>query len=264
MSYPGLDPADMQEKTNPVGTQVLSAGDTPTPNSLLSKVSEDMHEAVLRDTSFDKKLNDAVQEAVSDMFALKPNWSPTKQKVNFVINCPSGQKVLAKHLNTMDLLEADLVEEIDFFTKRLFPQDMDPSGNPIDEDEEDTEASIWTVLRDIKKRKRFIELLNRLIELSIEKPSVINDGIEIATDSNGKQFLITGAEMSEADYVKVYGHPLQKLVENQTYCSAIDFTDKMVIFGELNKPLSVIQPFRQEQAVGLASMEPGQGTRVAP
>lgn len=263
MSYPGLDPVDMQEKVNPVGTQVLSTGDNPTPNSLLSKVSEDMHETVLRDESVDsEKLNKIVQEAVSDMFALKSNWMPNKPKVQFVINCPSGQTVLATHLNTMDLLEANLVEEIDFFTKRLFPQELDPSGNPVDND--DDEASIWTVLRDIKKRKRFIDLLNRLLDLSIEKPTVINDGVEIATDSNGKQFLITGSEMSEADYVKIFGRPLPKLEENQTYCSAIDFTDKMVIFGELNKPLSVIQPFRQESSVGLASMEPGESTRSAP
>lgn len=262
MSYAGLNPTEMQN-TNPVGAQGISVGGTPIPNPLLSKASENMHEAALRQNAIDPSvLNNAVQEAVSDMFALKPNWMPNKEKVLFVIQCPSGQKVLAKHLNTMDLLDANLVEEIDFFTKRLFPQEMDPSGNPIDH--EDDGGSIWSVLRDINKRKRFIQLLNRLLELSIQKPSVINDGVEVATDAEGNQFLITGREMSSDDYIKVFGHPLPALGENQTYCSAIDFADKMVIFGELNKPLSVIQPFREEPAVGLASMEPGQSTRVAP
>jgi hypothetical protein len=245
------------DTTNPVGTQELSSG-VPTPNSLLSKASEQMHESALRDESFKA----VVSEAVSDMFALKPNWKPKSERVKFVIQCPSGQKVLAKHLNTMDLLEADLVEDLDFFTKRLFPSNVDESGNVIENDE-DEDSTIWNVLRDIEKRRKFIDLLNRLIDIAIEKPNIINDGIQIATRDNGTRFLISGSEMSPEDYVRVFGHPLPELKENETYASAVDFTDKMTIFGELNKPLSVIQPFRQEPTVGLASMEPSESVRAA-
>lgn len=240
--------------TNPVGTQELSGG-VPTPNALLSKASEEMHESALRDPEFKA----AVTEAVSDMFALKPNWKPKNDRVKFIIQCPSGQTVLAKHLNTMDLLDANLIEDLDFFTKKLFPANMDDSGNPIDEG--DGSGSIWKVLGDIEKRQKFIDLLNRLLDISIEKPNVIDDGVYIATKDDGSKFIITGAEMSAEDYIKINGHPLKALGENETYASAVDFTDKMTIFGELNKPLSVIQPFRGESVIGLANVEAVESSR---
>lgn len=256
MSYPGMEPADVQT-LEPVGTQEPSAG-KPAPNPLLANVSQDMHEDALRKDNFvhinPSELKDAVQEAVTDIFALKNTWKPKSQKVRFVIDCPSGQKVLARHLTTMDLLEADLVEEIDFFTKRLFPQDLDAAGNPIEKSEDDDGSTIWKVLRDIEKRKRFLELLNRLLVTAVEKPKVINDNVEIATDSDGNKFLINGSEMDAEDYVRIYGKELPELGENETYASAVDFTDKMHIFGELNKPLGVIQPFRAESAASVASM----------
>lgn len=248
MSYPEVTLTEGQ-MTNPVGTQEPSVGSSiPTPNSLLTKASEQMHESALRDDDFKV----AVTQAVTDMFELKPNWKPKTEKVKFVINCPSGQTVLAKHLNTMDLLEADLIEDLDFFTKRLFP------SNDV-ENEED--SSLWTLLSDITKRRKFVDLLNRLLEISIVKPRVINDGVEIATRADGTQFLISGSEMSAEDNIKVFGRPLPPLGENETYSSAVDFTDKMAVFGELNKPLSVIQPFRQESLVGLASMESSESFR---
>jgi hypothetical protein len=257
MSYPGVEPGDVQT-VEPVGTQVTSSGNTvPTPNPLLANASQEMHEQALRNDSIGinpKELSSIVQQSVSDMFALRPNWTPKQEKIRFVISCPSGQKVLAKHLNTMDLLEADLIEEIDFFTKRLFPQDITDTGELID-NEDGEEANIWKVLRDIEKRRRFVDLLNKLLEASVEKPKVINDGVQIATDSKGKQFLIFGADMKPEDYKTVFGHDLPELSEGETYTSAIDFSDKMAIFAELNKPLAVIQPFREESLVGLASME---------
>ncbi len=248
MSYTDVTLAEGSQM-NPVGTQEPSAGaGIPTPNSLLAKASEQMHESALRDDEFKV----AVTEAVTNMFELKSNWKPKTEKVKFVINCPSGQTVLAKHLNTMDLLEADLIEDLDFFTKRLFPAS--------DSDKEE-DSSLWTVLSDIVKRRRFVDLLNRLLEISIVTPRVINDGIEIATRADGTKFLISGSEMSAEDNIKVFGRSLPPLSENETYASAVDFTDKMAIFGELNKPLSVIQPFRQESLVGLASMESSESFR---
>ena len=262
MSYNEANPLENQT-TNPVGTQEFSGGvaTAPTPNPLIAKASEDMHEAALRDENFKAAISQAVSESVTDMFALKPNWKPKHERIRFVIHCPSGQTVLARHLNTMDLLEANLIEELDFFTKKLFPSNIDPSGNPV-EDEDEEEKTIWNVLRDIDKRRRFIDLLNRLIDISVEKPRVINDNIQVATRSDGTHFLITGAEMSPEDYIRVFGKPLPQLKENETYASAVDFTDKMTIFGELNKPLSVIQPFRDESLVSMASMEPSESFRT--
>lgn len=244
MSYIDVTPTEGQA-TNPVGTQEPSVGSIPTPNSLLAGASEQMHESALRDENF----KSTVTQAVTDMFALKPTWKPNAERVRFVINCPSGQTVLAKHLNTLDLLEAGLIEDLDFFTKRLFPMN----------DEEGEEDSLWKVLGDIEKRKRFIDVLNRLLAIAIERPKIIDDGIEIATrGQDGSQFLITGSELTFEDNVRVFGRELKPLGENETYASAVDFTDKMAIFGELNKPLSVIKPFRQESLVSLASMESGQ------
>lgn len=261
MSYNEANPLE-SHTMNPVGTQGFSSGVTtaPTPNPLIAKVSEEMHEAALRDENFKSAVSQAVSQSVNDMFALKPNWKPKQERVRFVIHCPSGQTVLARHLNTMDLLEANLIEELDFFTKKLFPSNVDPAGNPVEEEEED--STIWNVLRDINKRRRFIDLLNRLLEISIEKPKVINDNIQIATRSDGTHFLITGSEMSPEDYVRIFEKPLPELQENETYASAVDFTDKMTIFGELNKPLSVIQPFREESLVSMASMEPSESFRT--
>lgn len=229
------------EKLNPVGAQELSGG-APTPNSLLAQASEQMHESALRN---DENMKNVVAQAVSDMFAVKPTWKPKTERIRFVIQCPSGQTVLARHLNTMDLLEANLVEDLDFFTKRLFPSKVDDSGNIVEDDEEDNN-NIWHVLRDIERRRKFIDLLNRLLDIAVERPNVINDGIQIATREDGSRFLISGAEMSSEDYIRVFGHPLPELKENETYASAVDFTDKMTIFGELNKPISMIQPFRGE------------------
>lgn len=266
MSYPGVEPADVQT-LEPVGTQVPSAG-VPTPNPLLASASQDMHEDALRNDNFvhvnPTELKSVVQQAVTDMFALKPNWQPkpkSEKRIQFVISCPSGQNVLANHLTTMDLLEADLIEDLDFFTKKLFPSNVDPAGNPVDEDDDEKGSTIWTVLKDIEKRKKFIGLLNKLIDIAIQKPRVIDDGLEIATKEDGSRFLISGAEMSAEDYEKVFGKKLPELRENETYASAVDFADKMTIFAELNKPLAVIEPFRQESSVSLASMESGEGVR---
>ena len=233
MSYVETNPVE-GTMMNPVGTQEPSAGSgIPTPNSLLAQASEQMHESALRNDEFKV----AVSQAVTDIFELKQTWKPKAERIKFVINCPSGQTVLAKHLSAMDLLEADLIEDLDFFTKRLFP-----AGDGEGEDD----SSLWTLLGDIEKRQKFVDLLNRLLEISIEKPKVINDGVEIATRADGSRFLITGSEMSAEDFVRVFGRALPELGPNETYASAVDFTDKMTIFGELNKPLSVIQPFREE------------------
>lgn len=259
MSYPGVEPADVQTM-EPVGTQATSVGVPPTPNPLLAQAAVDMHEKALRGPEFvteaatpvdPAQVHQVVQQAVTDMFALQPVWQQKKEAVEFVIHLPSGQTVLAKHLSTMDLVEAGLIDDIDFFSKKLLPK-LDPAGNPVDEDES---APLWSLMKEVDKRKRFLSLLNKLIDISILKPKVIDDGLEIATRDDGTQFLIAGAEMKPEDYQRVYGKPLPALTENSTYASAVDFGDKMAIFGELNKPLAVIEPFRGESSNGTNGLE---------
>ncbi|QNJ59235.1 tail assembly chaperone [Mycobacterium phage MrMiyagi] len=255
MSYPGVDPAVLAQ-VNPVGTQESAAGEPMAPNPLVAKASETMHESALREPVIDQS---AVKAAVADMFALQDGWKP-KQAVKFVIECPSGQRVLARHLDTMALLEANLIEEIDFFTKRLFPAEMDASGNVIEKPEDAAEASIWTVLKDPEKRCRFLRLMNGLLVTAIERPKIIDDGVEILTDTEGKKHVVEGARLSPEDYEKVFKKKLRPLGPNETYASAVDFADKMAIYSELNKPLAVITPFREEQAISLARMASGESS----
>lgn len=231
MSPEMSSPATTQEK--PVGTQERSAGET-------NGVTE--------------PFKAALKEAIADMFAVTA-WQP-KEIVKFVIECPSGQKVLAKHLDTMDLIGADLVEELDLFTKKLFPQNLDAQGNPV-ESTDDEDSTIWTVLRDIEKRSRFFTLLNKLLVIGVVKPRVIDDGIAVI-ERNGKQELVFGAQLKPEYQIKFLGHEVPKTQEGEVYASAVDFTDKMTIFAELNKPLGMIQPFREESNAVLASMEPSE------
>lgn len=260
MSYPGVEPTDVQTM-EPVGTQATSVGVPPTPNPLLAQASRDMHDSALHRGDFvvsapkPEEVQTLVKQAVDDMFALQPVWQTKKETVEFVIECPSGQKVLAKHLSTMDLVEAGLIDDIDFFSKKLLPK-LDPAGNPVDEDES---TPLWTLMKDVEKRKRFLSLLNKLLDIAILRPKVIDDGLAVATKDDGEQFLIPGAEMKPEDYAKVFGKELPAATGNSTYASAVDFGDKMAIFGELNKPLAVIEPFRGESSDGTNGLEPSQG-----
>lgn len=186
------------------------------------------------------ELKAAVAQAIKDQFAVTDAWKP-RDKVRFIVECPSGQKCLCKHLTTMDLLEADLIDEIDFFTKRLFPSGVDAQGNPVEQQEDtDDMAPIWELLRDVNKRARFMALLNKIMVVGVVRPIIIDDGIAVVKNK---------VKLGVKDVVPQ---------EGQVLASAIDFADRMAIFSELNKPLSQITPFRKEQALSMASMEPVQ------
>jgi hypothetical protein len=188
-----------------------------------------------------KEFEKAVRKAVEDQFAVT-GWV-ARPKVKFVIHCPSGQTCLARHLDTMDLIEADLIEDLDTFTRRLFPSEVDPTGMPADELEKAKEQigeSIWASLRDPEKKVKFFRLLNKLLEIAIVRPKVYDDGVELVDDK-----VVTGTNR-------------KTLSPGEVNASDIDFSDKMTIFGELNKPLEQIKPFRQENT-SVASVEPKQG-----
>jgi len=192
----------------------------------------------------------AVNAVPQDQFAVSNSWAP-RGVTKFVVDLPSGQRVLVRHLDTMSLLEAGLLEEIDFFTKQLFPTDIDAQGNPIDKADGEDDPSLWVTLSDADKRFRFMKLLNGLLTTAVERPKVIDDGLELITDVNGKKRVYSGIELNEIDST---AHPLRPLGENETYASVIDITDKMAIFGELNKPLAMITPFREGSSVSVANV----------
>lgn len=230
MSTPNVGPIDTM--TSPVAQQAVSVGNQ-------------LHDDALRGTIDPVALNAAVAQAVRDQFAVTDAWKP-KPRVEFVIDCPSGQRCLAKHLNTMDLVDADLIEEVDFFTKKLFPTSFDAAGNPVDAEEDTTNESFWSALKDAEKKVRFFRLLNRLLAIGIVKPKVIDDGVDVGIDESGNETV-------------VYGSKARPLNDGEVYASAIDFADKITIFGELNKPLEQIKPFRGEQTVELPSGSTGEG-----
>lgn len=225
------------ETTNPVAQQVVSAGNQLHDEALRGGFSQES----LRD-SLSPELQLAVTQALrdheaaqKDPFAVTNAWLP-KPQVQFVIQCPSGQRCLAKHLNTMDLVDADLIEEVDFFTKKLFPSTFDAAGNPVDNDDEElSNQSFWGTLKDAEKKVRFFRLLNKLLTIGIVKPKVVDDGVDIVVDESGTKKV-------------VFGTAARPLREGEVYASAIDFADKITIFGELNKPLEQINPFREESS----------------
>lgn len=230
-------PTEIKKKKKPVGTQEVSVG---------------LHETALREN--DENFKKAVKDAVENQFAVTSAWEP-KKAVRFVLNCPSGQKVLVKHLNTMDLIRAGLIEDLDFFTKKLFPQAIDAAGNMIEKEEEE-EDGIWKVLRDTRSRARFLSLTNRLMMASAIKPKIIDDGIAVVKTADGDEADVFGYEVDDIDrQIELFGRPIPALKPGECYAGAIDFSDRMAFISELNKPLELIEPFREGSNAMLASME---------
>jgi hypothetical protein len=211
MSYPGVDPAEYEDD---------SAGATK-----LVETSQKMHDAALNGgETANTKLKQAVKEVI-DEFSISSAWGKSGE-LTFVIECPSGQKCLAKHLDTMDLIDANLLDEIDYFSKKLMPKAIDAAGNPV-EAEESEFNNISSLLKDLGKRSRLFSLLDGLLQVGVVKPKVHR--------------LPTSVKIE--DY-RTWEGP--ELPPGEVWANMIDFSDKMFIFAELNKPLDEIKSFRVE------------------
>jgi hypothetical protein len=240
MSYPGVDVNPDEVFTKPAGTQEASPGE-PKP---IEKQSQEVHDAALKE---------AVGKAVDDMFAVTDAWKP-RHIVKFVVNCPSGQSVLVKHLDTMDMIDADLLDEMDFFTRRIFSEQVDDSGN--------MDTSLMPALKDPEKRQRFFELTGKLMEAASIRPKIIHDGVFIVPfdpeKPEGKKTTRFGHQLTDAQK-KDFNVSIPNLQAGQAYSGSIDLGDRMSFFNDLNKPLQVIEPFREEQTVVLQHMAPSEG-----
>lgn len=252
------DVATPETKTSPEGTQDVPEVETPQEKALHEATPEQrLGEAPLDDAQLKK----AVAQAVTDMF--KPSaWKP-KYVVKFKIQCPSGQTALVKHLDTLDLLEYDLVEELDFFTRKLFPIDIDPSGTPI-ESQDEAEQTIWKALGDVEKRRRFLDMTGKLMATASVNPRIIHDGVAIIEKRDKETGVVSkhtvfGYQLSVKQQIDIWGQPIPTLPDGAVYSGYIDLSDRMVFFQELNRPLELIQPFREEQAAMLQDMARGQG-----
>lgn len=205
MSYPGVNPADTATM-NPVAQQEVSAG----VQEAVAAHNTEMN-AALAGTNPVQSQGDYAPSA----------WSNRPKELTFEIETPSGQKCLAKHLSVMQLISSGLLEEIDFFSKKLFPTEANPSGNAEDADD----AGLFKTLKDKVKRKRFFDLLDGLLAVSIVKPTVRRIPPDIDVD----------------DYEDWNGPALPPM---EVWANMIDFGDKMHIFNELNKPMSEVNSFR--------------------
>lgn len=261
MSYPGVDPVDEAEM-NPVGTQEDSTGKA---NPLFNEQKEEGKTAVLELPNVipTENLEQAVEKAVNNMFAVTDAWRP-KPKVKFKINCPSGQIALVKHLDTLALLEFDLIEELDFFTRKLFPVDIDAAGNPV-EATAAIEESIWAALKNPEKRCRFFNMTGKLMAAASIEPKIVHDGVAVVTVTDpetGESSKTTkfGFQMSVQEQIEHFKRPVLPLANDKSvYSGCIDFSDRMAFFQELNKPLELIEPFREESAAMLQDMARSEG-----
>jgi hypothetical protein len=255
MSYPGVDPGDVQTM-NPVGTQENSSGE-PQKFQYKEVTKEDGSKVLVpQDPPVpvpNALLKEQVQQTVSDMFAPTDAWSP-RGPVKFKHEFPSGQVALVKHLGTMDLIEYDLLDELDFFTRRLF-------GAVTETDEKTGETKSETLsdsLRDPAKRVRFLNLTGQLMAAALVKPKIVHDGCAVI-EVEGKEKVKSGYQMSEEDQIKYLGGPIPKLGKGEVYSGPIDFADRMSLFHELNKPLKQIEPFREESATVVQDMAASEG-----
>lgn len=248
---------------NPVGTQEASMGAySNIEDAEKVKTAQALHETALRDrTPESETFKKAVEQAVRDQFEVTSAWQP-RNIVKFIIDCPSGQKALVKHLETMDLVRADLVEELDFFTKKLFPQSIDAAGNPVEREEDSENSGIWEILRDPEKRARFWTLSNKLMVASSIKPKIIDDGVAIRINQKGEKEDVFGYEIeSITEQIELFGKPVPELGPGECYAGPIDFSDRMAFFSELNKPLELIEPFREKSNAMLEHLEPIEADR---
>lgn len=239
MSYPGVDPSDIMT-TEPVGTQAISEG-----NPLIVN-----HAGLPPGVSDEVDVEKVVQQKVSEMFAVTEAWKP-KGIIKFVIEFESGQQALVKYLDTMDMINIDLIEDMDFFSKKLFATQQENAEN-------DFQKTFWGTLRDVNNRKRFLDMTGKLMEASSIKPKIIHDGVAIVEDEEtGKQQVVFGNEVTDiGKQIELFGGPVSQLKDGQTYSSAIDIGDRLTFFQELNKPLALIEPFREKQDSVLERVQP--------
>ena len=219
---------------NPVGTQGVSAEDDPKKKAELDK---------------------AVKEAMAEMFEPRA-WKP-KSVVKFLIECPSGQNVLVKHMDILELASVDLVEDMDLFSKKLLPNRFDETGRPVNDEEG---GSIWKQFKDIKKQQKFLDMTNRLMAVSSVRPKIVDDGVAIVQDKNGRDTIKYGYQMDTQEQLEYFEKPIPPLGKNEVYAGYIDFNDRMMFFVELQKPLGMIEPFRPRQALMLPNLDAEQGS----
>jgi len=267
MSHEEATPTET-EQTNPVGTQEVPEGliKNPRPeHKCCEHCGPDAHAPhtlgcppAEKPSLSKEELDKLVKEAMDDMFQPRA-WKP-RNVVKFLIECPSGQNVLVKHMDILELAGADLVEDMDLFGKKLLPQAFDEQGRPIDEDKRS--SGIWKSFKDIKKRHKFLDMTNRLMAVSSVRPKVIDDGVAIVKDEEGSETIKYGYQMTTQEQLEYFERPIPPLEGEQVYAGYVDFSDRMAFFVELQKPLGMIEPFREGPSLVLPDLESSESVGV--
>jgi len=166
-------------------------------------------------------LKDAVKDAFKEVDPYAPTvWGQEVIK-EFTFTLPSGQKILMTKLDPIDMIANDLVDDMDYFSKKLFPQSLDRAGNPIEQPEEEKNPGLWSMIKDPEKRDIFFKLINKMAVAGVLKPA-----LSLEKDVDGKIF-----------------------VEN------IPFEDRMAIFTKLQEPMTKVGSFRQEPPTSVEPVE---------
>lgn len=101
------------------------------------------------------------------------NKKKSKQKKETELTCPSGDTCLVKRIEMEDLVEHGLLSTLDSFSKKLFPNKLDPAGRPIEEDESEEDGqSFFEIMADDEKRETFKDMAEQLICLGVLDPVV--------------------------------------------------------------------------------------------
>lgn len=220
----------------------------------------------------EEEFKKAVQQAIQDQFKVTEAWKP-QMIVRFVVQCPSGQQVLVKHLEPMDLIRVDLIEDLDSFQRKLFPAELDDQGRPV---ERNAGQTFFKMMTDPEKRVKFLDVTGRLMVACSLKPKIVNDGValidpeeyeEITGEeaaSEGKKREIFGHQVENIDeQIRLFGKPIAPLKDNEVYAGVVGLPDRFTFFTELNKPLELIAPFR-ESSESLSDLESMQGNGNSP
>lgn len=229
MSQPQTAPAEFS--ANPVETQDDSAGGEPQARSI---VEDEIKDAT--------KFKEAVNKAVREQFSVTDAWKP-KVGIRFFVQFPSGQDALVKHLDPMDLVKHRLLDDLNNFQKTLFPSELDDTGRPVDK----KGKSLQEILTDVDDRVSWFDMTNRLLTAALSKPEVINDGVaKWIPPGKTDEEEVFGYQVEDPEkQIELFGKLVPKLVEGQAYAGTIGVGDRMTIFNEVNKPLGMIQPFRE-------------------
>lgn len=138
---------------------------------------------------------------------------------------PSGQLCRIRKLEMLDILELDIIDLMDTFTKQLVAE----PGKSKEQEEEATGAAFLDMLRDPARRHKVIDAINDVVPRAVIAPAV--------------------EPLPEKNYRKVPG---------TLYVDDLSLEDRFAIFGESFQGWGDVSKFREEEAEGVGVVAEGE------